>query len=877
MKNILITISLLCGTVLMAQTPQTVHSITRQSKPIEYYEDQIELWGKQIETPTVTSEAWLNYFMAHYVLYQKTELPKAKLTTLQAQLEAKFPNSFESYYTTYLLDNNSKLLQKAYDKAPERPETYPDLLAHYYQEGKNENVEKICSQWLASKAYDTNVLQWNYNVLVGLAKDAILLTDGDNYTHPLYLLQIGKQVRKDVTVLSLDWLTNKAYRKRVLEALGIPDLVENDKRSIISHLTRHISNRSLYFGVSVPQETMEGYAEELYIIGLAFQYSNQELNNMVLLKDNYENKFLLDYLKISLEPISNPSIIAQMNLKYLPGFLLLHEYYEEQEEWESAQVVKKLSIQIAKAADQEAKLQAYWSSNVTQMPYAVKIPYEEIEKRMRSMDYYYNLYVSEVEVTNADYELFLTDLLKKKAYEPLQQYKVYKTDWRSLLSREAQDLSETIVYQHGHPNDGEHPVQNITHESAIAYCEWLTKGYNSLEEKKKKYKKVRFRLPTEEEWEAIASGRSPHMDSIEKIAARSDKYVWQGRHFKNDRGCYMFNVNTIEEPPCLTCGEDKKHIQDGVFFTSKVEAYFPTEYGVYNILGNVAEMVAEKGIAKGGSWFHKPEESNIYSVNRYDNPSPYIGFRIVMEVLEEKNGTTKKKRGVTPPNTIHLNGKLYMDKSEITNMDWKEYQYWMKTNDSTQYEKTILDTTVWLQLDSNYTPFVKHYHQHQAYQEYPVVGVTYQQAQQYCKWRSMAVNEMLALNPTKGIEKVAYRLPTEQEWEYAASGGRKKKDFPYGIDVSKHKNTPHLLFNYKQQHEDSQMANSTITAPALSYVPNDWGFYNFFGNVAEMVEEEGVSKGGSWYHLVQAGKIEKTIPYQGAQTWLGFRCICELR
>ena len=85
------------------------------------------------------------------------------------------------------------------------------------------------------------------------------------------------------------------------------------------------------------------------------------------------------------------------------------------------------------------------------------------------------------------------------------------------------------------------------------------------------------------------------------------------------------------------------------------------------------------------------------------------------------------------------------------------------------------------------------------------------------------------------------------------------------------------MFNYKQQHEDSQMANSTITAPALSYAPNDWGFYNFFGNVAEMVEEEGISKGGSWYHLVQAGKIEKTIPYQGAQTWLGFRCICELR
>lgn len=874
-KILIIGLILIVHTIGRTQKVQQVHSTIQQKKTTAHYEKQIELWKQKINAPSTSNKEWLNYFIAHQELFQRGRIDKEKLQAIQQQLNKAIPQTFEALYTAYLVNEEEQLLLKAYEKDSTRVETYAHLVANYYKKNEQGKAAAMCKKWLSAGAYHKDVLHWNYNALIGLAPKGILLTKGENYTFPLYLLQHGKQIRTDVLVLSMDWLVEeKSYLSAICSQLGIPMLGEGDEKEILTHLVKHINNRPLYVGVGISRETISGHEEELYMIGLAFQYSNQVVNNVALLKDNYENKFLLDYLKLSLDPNVDTEVSQQMNLKYLPAFLLLHEYYEEAENWEAANNIKQMSLEIAKAANEEKRLEQYWSGRITQTPYQVAIPYESIEQRMKQLKYHLNLYISDVEVTNADYELFLTDLLKKKSYEALQKYKVYKTDWRSWLPTEAQQLTDKTIYQHGHPNDGEHPVQNIDYASAVAYCQWLTKGYNSLEGKNKKYQKVLFRLPTEAEWEAAASTLSPYVIKNREAAVTKNNYTWEGNYYKNEKGCYLFNVNTVAEPPCLDCGDNKENAQDGAFFTTKVDAYFPSGYGTFNILGNVAEMVAEKGIAKGGSWFHTPQQSQIYSRNIYTQAQPYVGFRIVMEVQEYKNPQKKKKRGFTPPNGIHLSGNLYMDKTEITNTAWLEYQYWMKENDKDNMTQTKIDTNVWLAIDSNYTPFVQAYHNNPAYYDYPVVGVSYQQAQAYCTWRSRAVNVMLGLEGPAGVQ-VAYRLPTASEWEYAASGGLSARDFPYGIEVEKKNKRVKELFNYNYRAEGDPLI--TATAPELSYLPNNWGFYNFFGNVAEMVEEEGISKGGSWYHPMPTGSIQQSISYKSPEAWLGFRCICELR
>ncbi len=161
---------------------------------------------------------------------------------------------------------------------------------------------------------------------------------------------------------------------------------------------------------------------------------------------------------------------------------------------------------------------------------------------------------------------------------------------------------------------------------------------------------------------------------------------------------------------------------------------------------------------------------------------------------------------------------FYMDETEVANIDYKEYLYWLDRVFSESYPEVYInalpDTLVWREELAYNEPFVETYFRHPSYDNYPVVGVNWTQANEYCKWRTDRVNEMVLiekgiLNPNSeqkdednfntesylagqyegsvrknlkdirtggerrvrfedGIMLPSYRLPTEAEWEYAA-------------------------------------------------------------------------------------------------------------
>lgn len=89
---------------------------------------------------------------------------------------------------------------------------------------------------------------------------------------------------------------------------------------------------------------------------------------------------------------------------------------------------------------------------------------------------------------------------------------------------------------------------------------------------------------------------------------------------------------------------------------------------------------------------------------------------------------------------------FYMDETEVSNQDWLDYLHWIKRNFPTDYEayyNALPDTLVWRRPLSYNEPYVDNYLRHPAFEDYPVVGVSWDQAQGYCQWRTDAVNEKI--------------------------------------------------------------------------------------------------------------------------------------
>lgn len=880
MKRYIYLIPVFCLYTLtsIAGTPQKIYPWSLQQHSLSHYEEQAELWQQQTQQQPQDKQAWFNYFMANYILSQQTQQVPVTLNSTYLYLQENFSTSFEAYFSDYCQNKTLASLLQAHHTAPERLECYVPLLEHYEQTQATTAAKDLVKRWLDSEQYSTGLLHWHYNALVGLDNNAILLTDGSNYTYPIWLLQYGMGFRNDVQMLNLNLLEESSYRAAKFSQLKITPLADNDPTAILNHLIQQLDQRPFYVSLGVPKQFIEAQENNWYLVGLTFKHSTKSFDNMSTLVEDYEQHFMLDYLKLNLAPDLSRSIVTQQNVNYLPAFLLLYEHYNYKKSYKKAIELKQLCYDIAKKAKKETALNNYFDRG-KEVPIdfepAVELSHKNIEEKFVALPHHLNLYAGATEVSQSDYELFLTDLLKRKNYDLLQKCKIYKTDWRSLLEEQFQDLPDEKVFAFGHPDDEGCPIQNISYEAAQAYCDWLTKVYNNIDHKKKRFQKVKFRLPTEKEWIEAVACKSPSLNQTAVLQENhSKRYPWQGPNYTNAKGCLLGNFNTTKSALKDKYKADKL-AQYSAFFTVSVDAYFPNDNGMYNTVGNVAEMIQEKGKAKGGSWAHVPEECTIQAIQTYDAPAPYLGFRVFMEALEVGTVDNVKKGHNGPPGTLHLQGNLYMDITEITKVNWREYLFWLKGNAPEDYKQALPNINVWEEFDKNYKTYDQLFWDQLSYPERPIIGITHEQASAYCEWRTKVVNEMLALNinQQKKFGKVLYRLPTELEWEYAAAGGLNPSKYPYGVfDIEQHKGKWQMPFNW---YGVGTVGKSVPLAPASDFNANARGYHNMIGNVAEMVAQKGIAKGGSWFHGAEKSTVKQVQTYQKALPWLGFRCICE--
>jgi len=211
--------------------------------------------------------------------------------------------------------------------------------------------------------------------------------------------------------------------------------------------------------------------------------------------------------------------------------------------------------------------------------------------------------------------------------------------------------------------------------------------------------------------------------------------------------------------------------------------------------------------------------------------------------------------------------------------------------------KVYPDTTVWIR-DFEYSynePMHNDYFWHQAYGDYPVVGISWEQAKAFCQWRTLKKN---IYKKEKGKQFVnSFRLPSEAEWEYAARGGLDGATFPWGGPYAKN-DRGCFMANFKPLRGNYAADQALYTVEADAYEPNDYNLYNMAGNVAEWtmssyhsssydfsssinpnVNDENydrkVVRGGSWkdvsYYLQVSSRDFEVDTIQ--RSYIGFRTV----
>ena len=229
-------------------------------------------------------------------------------------------------------------------------------------------------------------------------------------------------------------------------------------------------------------------------------------------------------------------------------------------------------------------------------------------------------------------------------------------------------------------------------------------------------------------------------------------------------------------------------------------------------------------------------------------------------------------------------------------------------NRSSQIQRELIniypDTLCWVH-DYTYSmneDYTRSYFSSPAFDNYPVVGVSWRQAKAFCVWRSNMLNQYLESIDYSTLND--FRLPTESEWEFAARGGIASQSYPWGGPYVRNPNGC-FLANYEPLRGAYDDDGGVKTLMVGHYAPNDYGLYDMAGNVSEwcldaynestyivanaqtpyynydakdddpLAMKRKVIRGGSWKDQKYFIQVQ-TRSYEfmdTAKCYIGFRCV----
>jgi hypothetical protein len=374
---------------ISAQKTEEIISIAWVYKPHLYYVQQSEAWNKQIEEDKSNADAWYNYYKANRYAKMTAEDEEGKpwrektkwltenkhlmeLSDIEEAIKINAPESYAYYSVKYWNYGMSfdhpksiELLNKAYNLNPDNPDILEKFVVYYDVKREIEKRKEFNQKWFKLYEFSPGMLNYHYNVLMSLDENAIILTNGDSPTMAIWMLQDALNIRPDVTVFCVSLFQIDEYRESLFTAFSIPELkVKGNETSnesvtqIIDHIFENKpDNVPLYVSLQLWNQE-EKHSENLYLVGLALEYSRDEIDNLAKLKMNFNDKYALDYIKVNFSNDRSIDYVNYDNFNYIPGLVKLYKHFIMSGEIKKAMEMKELGFLIVNKLGDEYKLKA---------------------------------------------------------------------------------------------------------------------------------------------------------------------------------------------------------------------------------------------------------------------------------------------------------------------------------------------------------------------------------------------------------------------------------------------------------------------------------------------------------------------------------------
>lgn len=317
--------------------PEFQISFAKENRSIDYYIAQAELWWQELEKDPKNEMAWWNYYRAcrnvqgmHNWQADFVELgPNIRFgADIVLLIEENIPNSFTYHFikgsTGGVDPQEGEHLLKAYALKPE----FPGLLAAvvtYSISTHNEELRKEANQkWYLQNGYNANWMDFAWNLLQSVEPNGILITQGDNDSYPLWLMQDALGIRKDVLVLNIDFLLYDGFQEPVFKKLGLkpfrfqeinPDGYSENWRNVVHYfLSEYKGNRNIQISFTVDAQYYQDFEDQLAVHGMSYRFKTDKTSFSAV--EYFREKLRLNSYQQSL--IADPSAerLQDMTQKY---------------------------------------------------------------------------------------------------------------------------------------------------------------------------------------------------------------------------------------------------------------------------------------------------------------------------------------------------------------------------------------------------------------------------------------------------------------------------------------------------------------------------------------------------------------------------------